>query len=96
MAAEVKETWTTDVKYPQIGGLRESQGCRYHIHGRSDNMRHVPMHDLPPDRLIDSPNAICDRPKANIMSNDTNFLDSIGLARGSHRKNSREAGSSGF
>ena len=90
--AEVNETWMTDVKNPQIEGLRRPQGCRYHIQRRSDSRRDIPTHDLPPGRLIDSPNAICDRPKANIMSNDTNFLDSIGLARGSHRKNSREIG----
>ena len=93
---KVKETWMKDVKDPHIEGLKRPQGCRYHILHRSDNRRDVPMDDMPPYRLIDSPEAICDRTKANIMSNVTSFPNSIGLACGSRRKNSREAGSSGF
>ena len=44
------------------------------------------MCNLPPDRLVDSPNAICDRPKVEVMSNDTKIPNSTGLARGSRRK----------
>ena len=54
------------------------------------------MRNLPPSILVNSPYAIFDKPKAKVPSNDTNFLESTGLARGSRRKNSRKAGSSGF
>ena len=53
-----KETWTMDVKSTQIEGLRGSQGCRYHIQGRSDSRGDVHIHDFPPGRLIDSLDAI--------------------------------------
>ena len=93
---EVKETWTTDVKDPQIRGLKRPQGYRYHIQHKYDSRRDVLMHDLLPCRLIDSPDAICNRPKVKIMSNDTKFPSSTGMTRGSRIKNSREVGSSGF
>ena len=48
-----------DVKDAQIEGLRRSQGRRYHIHDRPDSRGDGPTHDLPLDRLIDSPDAIC-------------------------------------
>ena len=54
------------------------------------------MCDIPPSILADFPDAIFDKPKAKVSSDDTNFTDSTGPSCGSRRKNSREAGSSGF
>ena len=34
------------------------------------------MRNLPLGRLVDSPDAICDKSKAKVASNDTNFLGS--------------------
>ena len=96
LAAEVKEMWVTDVEDTQIGGMKGPQGYRCHIQCRDDSRRDIPMHDLPLDRLVDSPDAIHDRPKVKIITNDTKFPGYTGPTRGSHRKNGREVGSSCF
>ena len=54
-----KETWAMDAKDTQIEGLRGSQGCRYHIHGKYDSRGDVHTHDFPPGRLIDSQDVVC-------------------------------------
>ena len=83
-------------RFPQIGELRRPQGYRCHIQCRDDSGRDVHTRNLPLGRLDDSPDAIFDKPKAKVPSDDTNFPDSISMAHGSCRKNNGEAGSLGF
>ena len=54
------------------------------------------MHNPPPSRRDDFLDAVFDKPKAKVLSNDTNFSDSTGPTHGSCRKNSREAASADF
>ena len=83
-------------RFPQIGGLRRPQGYKFRIQCGDESGRDGHTRELPPGRLVDFPDTIFDKPKEKVPSNDTNFLDSTGRARGSRRKNSRELGSSGF
>ena len=49
----------TNVKSTQFERLRRPQGHSYHIQDRYDSRGDIPLHDFPPSRLIDSPDAIC-------------------------------------
>ena len=83
-------------RFLQIKGLRRPQGCKFRIQCGDDSGRDVHTRYLPPDRLADFHDCIFDKPKVNVLSNETNFPNSTGPVCDSSRKNSREARISGF